>query len=788
MRKWKIIATCSLAFVLLFSIYISFLYRQMEEAFSKQAHFVPTRFYSDVTRISPPQPRSQVEARLKSLAYATEASGDGVRFTLHPVDFPQFLLPDDHPVLTAGGKTVLLDFSGSDLDAVLQSVTIEGPEGPQEVPDLYLEPELIATLSRADEKIIRAPLKWDEVPDLVWKAILAVEDQHFREHAGLDPRGFARAIFVNLKTLSFTQGGSTITMQLVKNLMARRTRNPFLKFNELFLSVLLEFRYSKDEILERYLNEVPLGQVGNLEIHGVAEGAEHFFGKDIRSLNLAEVAIMAGLIRGPGFYSPYRYRERAIDRQRLVLKKMVETGYIAQEEAEEAARFPIRFAPPKNVMNKMPYFTDFVKAELIRKLKDRTPENEIASAGYRVYTTLDPVVAAAAQRAVTQGVAALEKRLGVQIETDRLEGALAAVDQSNGFIRALVGGRSYSESTFNRILNMKRQVGSTFKPFVYLSAYLSPGDSNGVPYTPGYPMLDASWKLKFDKGRQSWAPRNYDPGHKGWIPLRSALANSVNTVAAKLGVQVGVTKIIETARALGIESDLPAVPALSLGVAELSPVELLRAYAAVANHGLQDSLTVIRAIMIDEVQRNGDSRAAEVKQTFVAHFSYSPRQVIDAGAADLLTDTMTSTFVEGTAREAIKFGFDRPAAGKTGTTSQYRDSWFAGYTPQLTAVVWVGMDQTKNNIPTKIKLTGGGSALPIWIDFMKEALAGDPAATFPLSPSLVQVRLDRRTGLKAADDCPDPQTILDRALASREPSGSSCEALDPPSAPETTIE
>jgi penicillin-binding protein 1B len=756
-----------------FGIYLWGLYGQLRTAFNRQDQFVPTRFYSDVTRISPPQSRAFIEERLKSLLYNFRANGNQITFNLHPVDYPVYLIPETHPILNAGDlqlQPITLNFTGIRPESLLQSIEL----GSQEIPDLYLEPEIVATLSKSGDsgkKQIRALLGFANIPANIWRAVIAIEDQHFMEHGGLDPRGIARAIWVNLKTRSFAQGGSTITQQLVKNLMARRGKNLFSKVNELFLSILLESAFDKEKILERYLNEVYLGQIGNLEVHGVAEGARHFFGKDVGELNLAEIALMAGLIRGPGYYSPYRYKERALERQRLVLKKMVETGQIAQGEADQALQLPVRLAPPQTTTNKAPYFTDFVKAELIRQLNGRIAEEELSEAGLRVYTTLDLSLNHAAQQALSQGLAGLEAKLtGGKIQ-DRLEGALACVDHTNGFIRALIGGRNYAESNFNRILNMKRQVGSTFKPIVYLSALQKGRDKNGVPYGPGHPVEDSPWTLIYDRGKQKWAPKNYEKEYKGWTSYRHALAHSINTAAAKIGWEVGIDSVIKTARAMGIESDLPEVPSLALGVAELSPIELLKTYSTFANHGLQDNLTVIRAITED----NGNA---------YARFVYHPKQVFDAGAVDLLTEMLQSVFSEGTAKEAIKMGFDRPAAGKTGTTSNYRDAWFAGYTPQLTTVVWVGTDHANGKTTAEnknIRLTGATSALPIWVSFMKTALDGEPPLTFRFSPDVLDVTIDQKTGQRASSQCPISQVMTEKYLKDFEPEGSSCESQWPAS-------
>lgn len=763
----------------LFGAYLWLLYGQLARTFEQVVQFIPNRIYSDVSRVAAGQNRGLIESRLKNLGYKVQNRGAELAFILHPVDYPLFLLPEGHVTSKGGQQSIVLSFDGAGAEARLSTVSANG----KEISELFLEPELVATLSRGTGSEVRAPVKFKEIPPLVYQSIIAIEDQHFMEHNGLDPRGIARALWVDIRTRSFAQGGSTITQQLVKNLMARRNKNIFRKLNELFLAIFLEARFDKKQILERYLNEVYLGQVGSLEIHGVAEGAEHFFGKSLKELNLAEIALMAGLIRGPGYYSPYRYYERAMERQRLVLRKMAETGQIAEGESKAALTLPVRLAPPQAAANKAPYFSDFVKAELIRQFKDRMTEDEISLAGYRIYTTLDARMSTVAQEAVAQGIAQLEKNLKIQAP-DRLEGALAAVDHTTGYIRALIGGRNYSQSTFNRILNMKRQVGSTFKPIVYLTALSKGMDANGVAYGPGHPAEDAPWTLKYDRGKQTWNPKNYEKEFMQWITYRTALAHSVNTVAARLGYEVGLKSIIETARALGVESELPAVPSLSLGVAELSPIELLRVYATFANHGIQDDLTVIRAI----TQEDGK---------LVARFVYHPKQVYEPGPIDLLTDMLQSVFTEGTARSAHGLGFDRPAAGKTGTTSHHRDSWFAGYTPQLTTVVWVGMDQStleskaNNKDDSKKKhapiatLTGATSALPIWTSFMNKALMSEDSAPFSISPHLIEVQIDRHSGQQALGDCPPAQVITEKYIRGKEPRDRSCEILWPPSTPET---
>lgn len=764
--------------------------KQLEAAFNHENAFVPTRLFSDVSRIAPPMSKAKLLKRLKILGYTiTQPDAATLSITLHPFDYPvDILLPENHPMKALAGQVIHFTFN-EDKRSTLAKIEREIEGSMEEIPEIFLEPEIIATLSRSDtgeKREIRRILKFENIPAPIWQAIISIEDPRFLEHAGLDPRGIARALWVNLRSARLAQGGSTITAQLVKNLMARHTRNLFLKFNELFLSLFLEMKTSKETILERYLNEVYLGQVGSYEVHGVAEGARLFYGKDLSELHLGEIALMAGLIRGPGYYSPYRYPERASDRQKLVLKKMVAAGFIAEAEAADAAKLPLRFRPPISVANKAPYFTDFVKAEMIRQLKDRISETDIAAAGFRVYTTLDPDLAELAQDAVENGVTELEKKLKIDskaVPEDRLEGALAVVDHKTGYIRALIGGRNYSESTFNRILNMRRQVGSTFKPFVYLTAFLQGRDSDGLPYTTGYPVEDAPWTLTYDKGRQKWTPKNYEKESLGWIPLRIALAKSINTVAAKLGTRVGISSVIETARALGIQSELPDVPSLALGVSELSPVELVTAYATIANHGVQDELTAIRVITQDDAK-------------IFAKFVFNAKQVFPPAPIDLLIEAMRGVFSEGTAASAgPHYGFTRPAAGKTGTTSNYRDAWFAGFTPDLTTVVWVGADQNasltekggKKKNRKLLQITGASGALPIWADFMKHALEDTAPTPFPVSDHLKLLKLDRYTGREAQLFCPGDQLIEEWVMRDFDPKGFTCDSKYPETVGESSI-
>ncbi len=754
------------AILVVLGVYFFYLLKQVEVAFEASNEFIPTRIYSSVARIAPPQARASIEHKLRALGYGIKGSGDDLSIVLHSPTYPDYLLPPDHPTLKLKDKRITLHFEGTSPESPLS--TIDSENGA--VNEFYVEPEFIATLS-SDKSQIRENLKFEEFPKAIPDGVLAAEDNHFYEHFGIDPRGFARAIIYDIKTLSLSQGGSTVTQQLVKNLMERRNRNVFMKLNELLLAPVLEFKYTKKQIFERYLNEVFLGQIGAYEVRGFAEGAKYFFGKQVSDLNMGEVALMVGLIKGPAFYSPYRHLDRAMTRQRYVLERMLETAKINEVQFNAALKQPIRLAQAPQAGNRAPYFVDYVKAELVRQLSDRFEEKEISELGFQVYTTLDLNMNQIAQDSLQKGLDQIETKLGVK-GTLELQGAVAAVDQSTGEIKTLIGGRNYAQSNFNRILNMKRQAGSTFKPVVYATAFRQIEDAQGNTFTPAYPLLDEQWTWK-GNSKQPWKPANYEKENLGWIPLKFALAKSINTTAARVAKRVGLSEIADTAKMLGIETKIPQVPSVSLGSLELSPIELLETYMTFANHGKADQPYVIKAI------QNPDG------SDFLKN-EYRPKPKIDPGIADMMTYLLQHVFSEGTAVGASGYGFDRPAAGKTGTTNDYRDSWFVGYTPQITALVWVGLDQgiiqdvvkgsgkTDKKTVKKVRLTGASAALPIWLDIMKRGLKYEPALPFAESDQLVDIRLDLRSGQKAEGSCPESQVVMEKVIMGREPKKSTC--------------
>jgi len=757
MRFFRAALALLVIFALGFAIYVGYLYRQLESAFLYQKEFSPTQIYSDVQIIKSPMTWGTIKDHLdfRGYQYQIEPGANRVSFRLNTPKYPKFLLEEYHVTLTLGEKPIHLQFDSEGGAGRLESIASENFE----LSDLYLEPALIATLSRPDEynNQIRAVLDFSEIPASIWKAVIAIEDQHFLGHRGFDWRGLGRAVLVNIRSLSFKQGGSTVTQQLVKNLMGRRNKNVFKKISELFLSIVLETRFEKESILARYLNEVYLGQIGNLEIHGIEEGAKYFFNKNVRNLNLAEIAMMVGLIRGPGYYSPYRHLDRAIARQKTVLVKMVETRLISESEAIEAQKMPIRITPPPTRTNHAPYFVDYVKAELIKNLSDRYTETEISDGGLKVYTTLNITHHRKAENALQSHLSDLEKNIK-GLEPNTLEGAVALVENKTGYIRSLVGGRNYSESTFNRILNMKRQIGSIFKPVVYLSALKKGRDAQGIAYGGGYPLLDDKVKIKYDNGRQTWSPENYGSKYSGWITFKESLIDSVNASTARLGAKIGIGIIHSTAKDLGFSSDLPRLPALVLGISEHSPIEVLKMYSIFANRGIDREFTVLRGIT------DGDGE-------FIAKYHPSENRKTEEKYADFMTQILSDVFTAGTARRSKELGFTHIAAGKTGTTSNYRDTWFAGFTPQFTNVVWVGSDRGE----TGVSMSGAGAALPVWTKMMQEILDDFIPSHFQESEHLTTSQIDKYSGEFARYGCPDENIVNEIYLKDNLPNNSTCE-------------
>jgi penicillin-binding protein 1B len=568
-----------------------------------------------------------------------------------------------------------------------------------------------------------------EVPSLLVQAILAAEDRRFFEHAGVDWRAVLRALWANMRAGGVQQGGSTLTQQLMKNFFLSSERTFQRKFVELLMALIAERRYSKLEILESYLNEIYLGQVGAKGIFGIREGAHFYFGKDPGNLTLGQTALLAGLIQAPNRYSPYHAPERALKRRNVVLSRMRRFEMITDVDYREARAEPVgvrRTAEPPRVA---PYYVDYVQEELAAT----HPAAVLTQDGLQVYTALDAELQRAAEQAVQAGLADLEQNfewLRPKPNLPSLEACLVAIHPHTGEIKAMVGGRSYGQSQFNRVVQARRQVGSLFKPVVYAAALIQ-GHADGSLWLPTSRVDDTPFEWAFDS--RVWKPANYADEYFGMVTIRQALERSLNAATARAAHEVGLPAIVSTAHDLGFDDSLPAVPAIVLGAGEATPLQVARVYAAFVNDGLRPTPLATRRV---------ETASGEILERRGVQLE----RAIPSDVAFIVTHMLRGVLERGTGQAGQ---LEVPAAGKTGTTDGYRDAWFAGFTPDLVAVVWVGFDQGR-----ALKLPGSRAALPIWAQFMKMATAGRPGTPFRAPPGVVLSYIDPESGELATDQCP----------------------------------
>jgi 1A family penicillin-binding protein len=531
-------------------------------------------------------------------------------------------------------------------------------------------------------------------PDLK-RAVLAIEDSYFFSHHGINPSGIGRAFLANMEEKQTVEGGSTITMQLVKNLFLTPQRSINRKVAEAVLSLRLEQVFTKDQILEMYLNQVYWGH----NTYGVETAAKSYFNKHASELNLAEAAMMAGLISAPEDYSPFVNYQKARHRQAVVLERMRELGWATSADVAKAKATPIKLGEITSFrQSQAPFITDAV----IQELSSRFGKEAVLQGGMRVQTTIDLDLQRKAEETVRDGIASIQ---GQGINADQM--ALVAVDPRTHFVKAMVGGIDYKKSQYNRATQALRQPGSAFKPFVYYAAFASGN------YTPDSVVMDSP--VTYPDGDGYYTPQNYDGGFYGAMSIRQALAQSRNIPAVRLGQEVGINRVIEVCRTLGIKSPMEPVTSLPLGAVDLTPFEMAGAYATFANGGWHSETTTIAQVI-------------DSKGNVLLDNTPRPQLVLDPWAVAALNSTLQEVVNRGTATSAR---IDRPAAGKTGTTSSERDIWFVGYVPQMAAAIWVGND---NYTPLGAGATGGGYVAPVWRNFMYKALSGVPVENFkPMS-------------------------------------------------------
>lgn len=538
----------------------------------------------------------------------------------------------------------------------------------------------------------RNPVRFADIPPLLANTLIAVEDQDFLHHFGVSPRGIARAMVANIKAGRVVQGGSTITQQLVKNIFFDHEASLWRKFNEALMAILMELHYDKGYILQEYINEVWLGQQGSRAIYGFGLASEFYFQKPLDTLEPQEIALLVGLAKGASYYNPWRNPDRALERRNTVLELMAEQGLISAGELEEYRAKPLGVATAgESAQNPYPAFTE----RLLEELRPYYSYEELRTAGLRVYTTLAPSVQKLSEDAVSEGAEQLEKDRGIQ--EDSLQAATVVVENGTGNVLAMVGDRRPHYPGFNRALEARRQIGSLIKPAVYLTALERPFDYNLMT-----PIDDAPIRIEGDNG-EIWMPQNFDKQAHGQIPLYMGLVKSYNLATARLGLDLGLENVRQTIRRLGVQADLPRLPSMLLGAVELTPFEVSGMYQTIANGGENVELRTLVAVANAEGEQ-------------VQFFRPRSNRGVDAVPDYLLRYAMEQVMREGTGRSAYRrLPGSVSFAGKTGTTNDYRDSWFAGFSPGVTAVVWLGRDDNQ-----RTSLTGATGALKIWTEIMRQ--------------------------------------------------------------------
>jgi penicillin-binding protein 1B len=714
--------------------YVVRLDRIVVTRFDGQRFRVPSRVLSAPTLLYPGLDWSQSDLRgtLARLGYKevpTETSVAPGHYAWKSEHAVVGLRAFEHPSRAEPAHLVELQLDGHEVVAIR-----ELPSG-RERSAVLLEPESVGAYYGPDREQ-RELVRLGEVPRHLIDAIISVEDQRFDSHHGIDPLRIVGAFWANLRSGSITQGGSTLTQQLVKNFFLTPERRLSRKLQEAVMALLVELRYGKDEILECYLNEIYMGQRGATEVHGVGEASRLYFGTPVRELTLAEAATLAAVIPGPNRLSPFDQTERARARRNLVLDLMLEQGRIDRESHDVAAAEPLQPSPLVVEPAEARFFLDALR----RQLPEAYDLDTLSSEGLKIYSTLDPRLQRLAARAVREGLAGLEKRfpkLAANTPERALQACLVAIQPQTGQILALVGSRDYGGSQFDRCTQAHRQAGSTFKPFVYVAGLEPRGGEPAITLTS---ELDDEPLTIARAGAPTWRPANYDHQFHGRVPVREALERSMNVATARLAQQVGVGRVADMARRLGIESPLPRVPSLALGVADVTPLELARAYATLANGGIRPELRTYEDI-VDPGGHTIPGRPARSERA------------IDAGTAYLATSLLQGVVERGTAASVRSAGLTGPIAGKTGTTDEEKDAWFVGFTPELVVAVWVGFDE-----PRRTGLTGASGALPLWIRFLKDATGGAVAGQFTTPPEVIEVNVDPSSGALALEGCPSQRS------------------------------
>ncbi|HVR41803.1 MAG TPA: PBP1A family penicillin-binding protein [Thermoanaerobaculia bacterium] len=735
----RITAYTALAFFVIFLLLGIYVYRVSVKQFEVRRLSLPTRVYADYTPLQPGLVLQQDDLleKLDRLGYR-ESSGVAQpgEFALHDGVIDIHTRPFKHPSGDYPAQAVRIVITKSQIESVV-SFSDARP-----VDHAALEPELLTSIL-GETLENRRPVTLDQVPQHLQDAVVVTEDVRFWHHPGVDPWGILRASLKNMRGGGARQGASTLTQQLVKNYYLTSERTYRRKIVEAFMAVILDFRYSKRDILEAYLNDIYLGRNRSISILGVGEASRFYFGKPVSEINVAEAAMLAGMIKSPNNYSPFNNPERAMRVRNITLGLMLKEKKIDQATYEKAHSAPLPRKPfrEKTGLTSIPYYVDRVLQEMARDYGI----DDVKGRGLQIYTAIDLGAQDTAAKTLDAGLRNLEKNSRrLRRASNPLQGALIHVDIPTGEIRALVGGRNYELSQFNRALNSKRLVGSLFKPFVYLTAF-EPSLSN-QNITPATIISDTRFVLK-RRFAPDWSPRNDDAYH-GNVTVRQALEMSLNSASVRIGLACGIEPILKTAHTLGVQTELDDNPAVILGAVGIPPIEMADAYSTIARQGLRLPLRTIRFVTNDRgkiIAAGGDVKPVQVfPQRDVFLVTYLMRGVVD----------------RGTGGSSRSLGFRKIAAGKTGTTNDKRDAWFIGFTPHTLALAWVGFD---DNAPTG--LSGSDAAVPMWARYMIAVTAGQPDDDFPTPERITFVDVDKTSGGRATQYCP-PNVIIEEAFKS----------------------
>ena len=701
----------------MFTSYLGVLDYNVRQQFEGKRWAIPARVYANPVDLYTgyAQPIEKLEALLKMLHYRNNSalSSEGSYFKQGNqlrIKTRTFTFWDQ----AQASMTMQVKFNGPAIEKITDLKTN------QDIDIVRMDPVQIGSFypSIKEDRVL---IKLDEAPPALLNGIFASEDHDFYHHFGISLRGIARAIWTNVIAGGMVQGGSTITQQLVKNFYLTKERSLSRKAKEALMAFILEFHYSKDEILEAYLNEIYLGQNGPNAVHGFGLASEFYFGNTLKDLPLEQVASLVALVRGPSEYDPRRFPDRAIQRRNLVLQEMATEGYITEAESKAAIAKPLNIIP-RNLQssNRYPGFLDLVK----RQLQQDYREEDLTSEGLTVFTTLDTQV----QDVVETTVANRLSQLSKLPHADELEAAVIVTRRDSGEVVALTSGRESIAGGFNRALDAIRPIGSLVKPAVYLTAI-----ENSDKYTITTPIRDATIVVKGGNG-VDWIPKNYDHREHGTIPLYKALAKSYNLATVRIGMDVGVENVANTLKKMGVNRKLDLFPSLLLGAGALTPMEVTQMYQTLAGDGFSTPIKTIRAVM-DPAGKSLQSYPLTVKQA------------LDPAATYITNTMLQGVMHEGTGKSAYAyFPETYGLIGKTGTTNDAKDSWFAGYTGDYLSVVWMGRDDNK-----PIGLTGSTGALPIWSELMKQ-ISTQPVNLTP-PDNITFARVDPNNGLLIDPDC-----------------------------------